>query len=222
MLRPGLERHEKRGTDMGASVFVAVEGIDASGKTTLTAALATALRHRGVAVAEHKEPSRGPVGMVFRQLSASGGCPAMTMALLSSADRHQQQEHLAAVRRRCQILLADRYYLSGLAYHAADGIAPTFYQQLNQQVTKPDVYLYLDITPTLAARRTCGRPDGYWEQPEFAARLPDAYDTSLTLVTNTEDARVIRIDASQPTQAVLATALAALGAACPDLLKDMG
>ncbi|MGH3929848.1 MAG: dTMP kinase [Pseudonocardiaceae bacterium] len=207
---------------MGESAFVAVEGIDASGKTTLTAALATALRHRGLVVAEHKEPSRGPIGMVFRHLSATGGCPAMMMALLSSADRHQQQEHLAAARQRCQVLLADRYYLSGLAYHAADGIALTFYQQLNQQVTKPDVYLYLDITPTLAARRTSGGPDGYWEQPEFAARLPGAYDTSLTLVTKTEDARVIRIDASQPAHAVLDTALAALCAVRPNLLKDMG
>ncbi|MGH3939376.1 MAG: dTMP kinase [Pseudonocardiaceae bacterium] len=207
---------------MGESAFVAVEGIDASGKTTLTAALTTVLRRRGLVVVEHKEPSRGPVGMVFRQLSSTGGCPAMTMALLSSADRHEQQEHLTVARRRCQVLLADRYYLSGLAYHAADGIAPTFYQQLNQQVIKPDLYLYLDITPTLAARRTCGRPDGYWEQPEFAARLPDAYDTSLTLVTSTEGARVIRIDAGQPVRAVLDTALAALCAALPNLLKGMG
>ncbi|MGQ0776607.1 MAG: dTMP kinase [Pseudonocardiales bacterium] len=206
---------------MGESAFIAVEGIDASGKTTLTAALAITLRHKGLTIAEYKEPSRGPVGMVFRHLSATGGCSAMTMALLSSADRHQQQEHLAAALRRCQVLLADRYYLSGLAYHAADGVAPTFYQQLNQQVTKPEVYLYLDITPTLAAKRTSGRPDGYWEQPEFAARLPDAYDTSLTLVTNTEDARVIRIDASQPAQAVLDAALAALCAALPNLMKDI-
>lgn len=200
---------------MGESAFVAVEGIDASGKTTLTAALATALRRKGLTVTEHKEPSREPVGMLFRHLSATGGCPAMTMALLSSADRHQQQEYLAAVRRRCQVLLADRYYLSGLAYHAADGVAPTFYQQLNQQITKPDVYLYLDITPMLAARRTSGRPDGYWEQPEFTARLPDAYATSLTLVITTEAARVIRIDASQPAHTVLDTALAALSAVRP-------
>ncbi|RKN49870.1 dTMP kinase, partial [Streptomyces klenkii] len=109
---------------MAEALFVAIEGIDASGKTTLTASLAAALRTRGLAVATHKEPGHGPVGELFRRLSASGRCPPTTMALLSSAERHAQQEALAAALRRHQVVIADRYYLSGLAYHAADGIDP--------------------------------------------------------------------------------------------------
>lgn len=206
---------------MGEPVFVAIEGIDASGKTTLTAALASALRSRGLTVAEHKEPSRSPVGEFFRRMSTTGGWPAMTMALLSSADRYQQQDDLNTARQRCQIVLADRYYLSGLTYHSADGIDPACYQQLNRDVTKPDAYLYLDITPALATTRKRGGPDGYWEERDFAVRLPAAYDACLTLVTNTEAARVIRIDASKPPHAVLGTALAAMYALRPDLLEGI-
>jgi dTMP kinase len=207
---------------MGESVFVAIEGIDASGKTTLTTALISALRRKDLVVAEHREPSRGPVGVFFRRMSAAGGWPAMTMALLSSADRYQQQDYLDTARQRCQVVLADRYYLSRLAYHAADGIDPAYDQQLNRDVTKPDAYLYLDITPVLAATQTCGGTDGYWEQRDFAARLPAAYDACLALVTDTEGAHVIRIDASKPPHAVLDTALAAICALRPDLLEGTG
>lgn len=207
---------------MGESVFVAVEGIDASGKTTLTTALASALRHKGLAVAERREPSRGPVGEFFRRMSTTGGWPAMTMALLSSADRYQQQDDLDTAQQRHQVVLSDRYYLSGLAYHAVDGIDPACYQQLNRDVTKPDAYLYLDITPALAATRKRGGPDDYWEERDFAVRLPAAYDACLALVTDTEAARVIRIDASKPPHAVLGTALAAICVLRPDLLEGIG
>jgi dTMP kinase len=206
---------------MSEPVFVAIEGIDASGKTTLTAALASALRHKGLVVAKHKEPSRGPVGEFFRRMSKTGGWPAMTMALLSSADRYQQQDCLNTARQGCQIVLADRYYLSGLTYHAVDGIDPVRYQQLNRDVTKPDAYLYLDITPALAATRKYGAPDDCWEERDFALRLPAAYDECLALVTDTEAARVIRIDASKPPHAVLDTALAAIRGLRPDLLEGI-
>jgi dTMP kinase len=196
---------------MRRAFFVAVEGIDGSGKTTLTAALAAELRRQGLLVSEYREPSPGPVGRLFRRMSATGEWSAMTMALLSSADRHAQQQHLAAALQHSQVLVADRYYLSGLAYHAADGVDPAFYQLLNQSVAKPDAYLYLGISPVLAARRIHGGPDDYWERREFATGLPGAYEAGLALVTaGVEDARVVRIDAAQPAAAVLDAALAAV------------
>ncbi|MGH8905663.1 MAG: dTMP kinase [Egibacteraceae bacterium] len=191
------------------ALFLAIEGIDDSGKTTLTAAMNDSLRGRGIKVAVHKEPSHGPIGVVFRHLSAAGGMPPMVMALLSAADRHEQQRALAQHRRDCDVILADRYYLSGLAYHAADGIDPAEYQTLNRGVLKPTAYLYLDIDPALAADRGSGVPDDYWEQHGIAARLPDAYQSCLDLLAETEAARVIRIEASQPPQRVLESALAA-------------
>lgn len=195
---------------MSDALFVAVEGIDASGKTTLTAALASALRADGILVATCKEPSQGPVGTFFRQMSAVADMSPMTLAFLSSADRYDLQRLLEHLRRSQRIILADRYYLSGLAYHAADGIAPDFYQLLNQQVVKPDAYLYLDIAPAVAATRRARGPDSLWEQRNFAIRLPAAYEDCLALVTRTEAAHVIRLDADQPPELVLAAARRAL------------
>ncbi|MGH8897380.1 MAG: dTMP kinase [Egibacteraceae bacterium] len=200
-------------------VFLAIEGIDDSGKTTLTAALADALRGRGLGVAMHTEPSHGPIGVVFRRLSTAGGMPPMAMALLSAADRHERQGALAQCRRDYDVILADRYYLSGLAYHAADGIDSVGYQGLNRGVLKPTAYLYLDIDPALAVARGSGVPDGYWEQREIAARLPDVYESCLALIAETEAAQVIRIDASQTRERVLESALAAALALMPRTLE---
>jgi dTMP kinase len=195
---------------MPDALFVAVEGIDASGKTTLIAALASALRTDGILVATCREPSHGLVGAFFREVNTKTKMSPMALALLSSADRHDQQQPLARLRRGNRVILADRYYLSGLAYHSVDGIAPGFYQLLNKQVAKPDAYLYLDVAPGVAATRRARGPDSHWEQRNFAVHLPAAYEDSLALVTRTEAANVIRLDAGQPPQSVLAAARRAL------------
>lgn len=192
-------------------LFVAIEGIDHSGKTTLTRSLADRLRRRHL-VGLHKEPSSGPVGTLFRRLSATVAqpTPAVAMALLSAADRHAHQPTLIDAIKASDVLIADRYYLSGLAYHAADGVDAQFYQQLAAGLRRPDVYLYLDVDPDLAATRATQPPDGCWEEPAFTARLPGAYRTCLDLVVGTESARVVRLDASRPTADVERAALAAV------------
>jgi dTMP kinase len=190
-------------------VLVAVEGIDRSGKTTLVAALAAALRAASVAVATRTEPSRGPIGVLFRRLADCTELPAAAAALLSAADRHEQQPAVAAQLAGHDVVLSDRYYLSGLAYHHADGIDPGFYRSLNEGVRRPDLYLHLAITPAVAATR--GQPpQGRWEHPAFTDRLPDAYQHCIRLLADIETARLVHIDATRPPAHVLADALAAV------------
>ena len=191
------------------ALFVAVEGVDGSGKTTLTAALAVELRGVNRLVARRTEPSSGPVGVFFRQLSAQGRVDPLAMALLSTADRYEQQDDLADALAGHQVVLSDRYYLSGLAYHAADGIDPAFYQALNRWVRKPDLYLFLDVPPEVGTARRGGRRDGYWERDTIAHRLPDAYEHALALLDDAATA-VVRLDALRAPQVVLGAALDAL------------
>lgn len=189
--------------------LIAVEGIDRSGKTTLVAALAAQLAARGWLVAMRTEPSRGPVGVLFRDLSADPQLPAMAAVLLSAADRHEQQPSLAADLAACDLVLSDRYFLSGLAYHSVDGIDPGFYRSLNEGIRRPDLYLYLQVAPALAAARG-DPPHGRWEQPRFTAALPGAYRNAMRLLTEREAAQVAVVDAAQPPDKLVADALAAL------------
>jgi dTMP kinase len=115
----------------GDALFVAVEGVDRAGKTTLVAALANTWRARGLAAATRAEPSRGPIGQLFRELGSDPALSAMAAALLSAADRRHQQPALAADLAGHDLVAADRYYLSGLAYHHAEGVDPDVYRALN-------------------------------------------------------------------------------------------
>jgi dTMP kinase len=189
-------------------LLVAIEGIDGSGKTTLAAALAAALRRHGTAAGRHREPGSGPAGQALRSLSRHSYTNPVTLALLSAADRHDQQERLSASGRG--LVVSDRYYLSGLAYHAADGIDQLFYQQINAGVRRPGLYLFLDVDPAVAAARLGDRPRDRWERPGIAAGVPAAYEAALRLVQATENARVTRLDAAAAPGDVLARALAAL------------
>jgi dTMP kinase len=190
-------------------MLAGVEGIDGSGKTTLVTALAAVLAGRGITVVTHREPSGGPVGRLFRQLSADGEHDPGVLALLSAADRLDQQ--VVLTRPGPGLVVSDRYYLSGLAYHAADGVDPVFYQWLNDGARRPDLYLFLDVAPAIAAARRRGQPaSDRWEHPAMIARIPAAYERALELITDTEAAVVTRLDAAQQPPAVLAQALNAL------------
>ena len=195
--------------DPGA-LLVAIEGIDGSGKTTLAAALAGGLARCGVRVTSHREPSDGPAGRLLRSLSRDGDRHPMMLALLSAADRYDQQARLAD--QECALVISDRYYLSGLAYHAADGIDQLLYQQLNAGVRRPDLYLFLDLDldPAVAAARLGDRVRDRWEGGGIAARVPESYQAALHLVETTENAKIARLDAAAAPSDVLAQALAAL------------
>lgn len=189
-------------------LLVAVEGIDGSGKTTLTAALTTVLALRGTRVTRLREPSDGPAGQLLRSLSASGSRHPMMLALVSAADRFDQQTQIAA--QECDLVISDRYYLSGLAYHAADGIDQLAYQRINAGIRRPDLYLFLHLDPPVAAARLGDRSRDRWEQGSVAAAVPGAYEAALRLVQSTESAQVARLDAAAPAGDVLDQALSAV------------
>ena len=189
-------------------LLVAIEGIDGSGKTTLAAALAVSLAGRGIRVTGHREPSDGPAGKLLRSLSPDAGRHPMMLALLSAADRYDQQEQLAGLD--CALVISDRYYLSGLAYHAADGVGQLLYQRLNAGVRRPDFYLFLHLDSALAATRLGGRPRDRWERGGIAAQVPQCYQAALHLVEAAEGAQVARLDAARAPHDVLSQALTAL------------
>ena len=138
----------------------------------------------------------------------------MMLALLSAADRYDQQARLAD--QECALVISDRYYLSGLAYHAADGIDQLLYQQLNAGVRRPDLYLFLHLDPVVAAARLGDRARDRWERGRIAACVPQCYQAALHLVETAENARIARLGAAAAPRDVLAEALSALVPLLPE------
>jgi dTMP kinase len=194
---------------MGEGLFVAVEGIDGSGKTTLAGSLVRQFAGLGWRVTGRREPSSGPIGTLFRRLSAGVELSPLTAALLSAADRQDQQPMLREQLTDADLVVSDRYYLSGLAYHRADGIPEVFYRSLNRGIREPDLYLFLDVDLGTARIRR-DRPHGRWEQANLAAKVPGAYDACLTQLARTCGIAVMRLDATRSAHDLLDQAVAAI------------
>ena len=183
-------------------LFVAVEGIDGCGKTTVIDSLLPELRRAGIVPTITREPADNAVGQLLRQLSRIGELEPMTAALLSSAARHSEKGVLRATLRSGNLLIADRYYLSGLAYHAADGITFHTYASMNRDVPKPDLYLWLEVSEEVALARKPMRADR-WEAPKFSSAVHRSYPLAVSYVEKNDKTRVIRVDANQAVKEVV-------------------
>ena len=105
--------------------FIALEGIDGSGKSSQIGPLVKRLEGLGVPCRETREPTGGPVGSLIRQIF-TGRVTAdnRVIAALYAADRI---DHLVnEVDGLCSAIdsgitvVSDRYYFSSYAYHSVD------------------------------------------------------------------------------------------------------
>lgn len=138
--------------------FVVLEGLDGAGTTTQAVKLAAALRRTGHRVVLTREPSDGPVGKVLR--SALDGTLRRTpklsdaaLALLFAADR---LDHLASTVEpglaAGAVVVSDRYVLSSFAYQGRV-LETAWVEALNAGARRPDLTLFLEVSPRVAATR---------------------------------------------------------------------
>ena len=203
---------------MARGKLITIEGIDGAGKTTLALGLAEALRARGIEAQLLREPGGVRVAELIRELvkDPSLAVGARTEALLYAAARAQLvDEALQPLLARGMCVLLDRFVDSSLAYQGAGrelGLAAI--REINDFATgglTPDLTLLLTVDPALGRERSKGRaiaPDRLErEGDEFFGRIANAYRE----LASADPQRIRTIDASQPPEAVLEAALAAVG-----------
>lgn len=135
--------------------FIAIEGIDGSGTTLQTRALADWLCRRGFRVLETREPSHGAIGRLIRERLAvrATALDPVALALLFAADRidHVTCE-VAPALERGEVVLSDRYLLSSLAYQSLDCDA-AWVREINARAPPPDLTLVLEVPAEVAFAR---------------------------------------------------------------------
>jgi dTMP kinase len=192
-------------------VLITVEGVDGAGKSTLIAGLAAALQP----VTVLREPGGVEVSERIRTLLADPalGIDPRAEALLYAAARAQLvAEQLRPRLEAGETVLLDRFVDSSLAYQGAGrGLGVEEIRTLNEFATgglRPDRTLLLRVDPDVGLRRISDRPADRLEQEDgaFFAAIARAYDE----LAAAEPERFAVIDASQPPEAVLTAALAAL------------
>ena len=142
-------------------MFITLEGIEGSGKTTQIGRLVEFLEERGVECVMTRQPGGTLIGENIRSIlldPASTALEPMTELLLYLADRCQ---HIYELIRPCldagKAVVCDRYFDATVVYQGfARGLNIELIQKLHQILfddLKPDMTLLLDLAPKVGLKR---------------------------------------------------------------------
>lgn len=198
---------------MAQGRFITLEGGEGVGKSTLARGLQAALGARAEIVLT-REPGGAPGADAIRALLVQGDSnrwSAMEEALLLAAARlnHLTQTIKPALARGAWVI-CDRYYDSTRAYQvAAGGLDAATLDALNAmiQAPAPDLTLVLDLDPTAGVGRSCGASVGEDRFEKKGADFHARVRAEFLAIATREPQRCAVLDASQPADAVLASAL---------------
>jgi dTMP kinase len=197
-------------------VFVTLEGIDRSGKTTQAALLAQAL---GPDTLRLREPGGTALGEHVRGLLMDPELdlgPGAELLLFSAARAQLCGRVVSAAKEAGRDIVCDRFIDSTTAYQGVGReLGLELVEQLNEVVIGscvPDLTILLRIDPAEAERRgqqrlAAGGEDGSdrfeSEGLEFQQRVAAAYEE----IADRHPERVVAIDAAGPEEAVHARVL---------------
>ena len=161
--------------------YIALEGVDGSGKSTVAAALAARLEALGEGVVTVREPGGSSVGEVIRGLLLdSDTLNERAEALLFAAQRAVlASEVIRPALEAGKWVISDRTFYSSIAYQGrARGLGEQQIRDLNEWAvagTTPDLVVILDVDPAeaLARQHRADRIGG--EGVEFQESVRSAY-----------------------------------------------
>lgn len=158
-------------------VFICVEGIDGSGKTTQAHILVEALKKEGFEAVYTTEPSNGVFGKMLRKhiLEGSRRVPVVVEAVLFAVDRFDHIEsEVKPLLRRGKIVVSDRYVYSSIAYQGASSLSKKWLKEINNRAIKPDLSIFIDVPPEIVIGRI-NRQKSVMETLQTQKRVREAY-----------------------------------------------
>ena len=192
-------------------LFLSVEGIDGSGKTTVVDFLVRRLKEHRIPCLRVREPGTTRVGESLRSIlldSRLEGIHPWTEVLLYLASQNQQvQEVIRPALEKGTWVVADRFADATLAYQGwGRGLDLRAIEAVQREVLqgfRPHKTLLLDCPVDLALQRRSGRTGGpdrlESESADFHERVRQGY---LNLARR-EPQRFVVVDASEPLERVL-------------------
>ncbi|MFB0567702.1 MAG: dTMP kinase [Candidatus Bathyarchaeia archaeon] len=185
-------------------IFICIEGIDASGKSTQASWLVRNLRRRGFDAIYTTEPSEGEVGSFIKRyiLQRKRRVPAVVEALLFAVDRVDHVESkIEPELESGKIVVSDRYVYSSLAYQGAAGLDVGWIEQINRMALPPGLAIYIDVPPEVVVKRM-RRRRSVMETLENLRRVREVY---MQLI---REGRLVLIDGNRPASEVAQNILA--------------
>jgi dTMP kinase len=191
---------------MPRPLFLSLDGLDGTGKSTQCRLLADWLREQGREVVECADPGGTPVGDAIREILL-GQRHEMALpceALLFMASRAQlTAEVIRPALATGRTVIADRYLLANVVYQGhAGGLDPDQLWEIGQLATGglvPDLTVVLDLPVELALSRLTGPADRMESRgAEYHTRVREGFLAEARRHPDT----IQVVDANQPIQKV--------------------
>ncbi|BAU54991.1 dTMP kinase [Mucilaginibacter gotjawali] len=145
---------------MKKNLFIAFEGIDGSGKSTQVKLLKDKLEQAGLKVYTTCEPTESPIGKIIRDIfTHKMEADHRVIAGLFVADRLDhllnKTNGIIKMLEEGYTVITDRYYFSSYAYQSTHMDLNWVIQanSLSANLLKPDVNVFIDITPEQSMER---------------------------------------------------------------------
>ena len=155
-------------------LFITLEGIDGSGKSTQARRLSEHLTARGLSTHLTREPGGSPGAEDIRRLLVEGDpgrwSPETEILLFMAARRDHLERVITPMRNAGTWVISDRFADSTRVYQgAARAELRGFVDRLHELViaTEPDLTLVIDMDPEVALARGLARQSGEDRFEEF-------------------------------------------------------
>ncbi len=188
-----------------SGLFVIVEGIDGTGKSTLVSNLYRILKKKGIDVLVTFEPTHGKWGRKLRQSFSARKrmSPEEELSLFVKDRKEHLIETVLPALEAGRVVLCDRYYFSTMAYQGARGLDPQNIKEKNRAFAiTPDICFLLELSPEQAVERiTKGRREAInnFEQLEYLKRVSQIF-------SSLDEDCIVRLDANMPPERLSETA----------------
>jgi len=145
---------------MKKNLFIAVEGLDGSGKSTQTKLLAEKLIEQGHKVYTTSEPTTSRIGSVIKDIfKHKMDADHRTIAALFVADRldHLLNKTDGIIKKLEEgyTVICDRYYFSSYAYQGThldiDWVIEA--NSLSADILRPNLNVFIDVSPETSMNR---------------------------------------------------------------------
>jgi dTMP kinase len=167
--------------------FIALEGIDGSGKTLQTEKVVKELKKRGYKVISTKEPTDRVIGKFIKNdiLTGRVKLPPVAIQYIFSADRSDHQKEIEEYLKKGYVVVTDRYFWSAVCYGIADLDQVADYYLTVLSVLSPynrfitaDAMFFLDIPLKVALQRISksSKHNEIYDNEKKLKKIKKAYD----------------------------------------------
>jgi dTMP kinase len=185
---------------MDDNLFIAIEGIDGSGKSSQARLLGERMIRESINAYRTFEPTDNYIGAIIRNILKGGRkADERTIAGLFLADRldHLLNEDYGIVKKLAEgfSVVSDRYYFSSYAYNGThmdqDWVIAA--NKICTQIRRPDINIFIDVPPETCMQRIQARRGGIerYETMENLRKVRTKYTEAFDKLSGEEHVVII-------------------------------